>query len=1283
MYSSDRPRPTKAANLPTHNVVLLGPSFLEEKVKAALCNIASKRLELESAPVGHPSRRSASISLANALSEWYGRGEAMADLDEIISLRRIVLEVTPPQHREHLESLISLTNFLEQRYKRERILKDLAEIIPLRRAVLKLIPPGHPEHRSALVNLANHLSERCQRESSTDDLGEVIFYQRAALEVPSPGHPEYLVSLNHLVNSLEKRLTRRGDMKDLTEIIAYRRAVLALTPPWRSECRMSLVHLANCLGWRYQVEGAMEDLTEIINLHLAALDLTRPWHPERLPSLINLTNCLDERLKREDAILDTMEIITHRRAAWELAPPWHPQRLASLVKLAAFSDERVREEDAMKDLTEIITYRRAVLEVIPPDHPDHLAFVLGLARSLGERFRRGCAMEDLAELITLRRTVLGLAPSRHPERLAFLLKLGAYLEERFRKEGNMEDLTELIVLRRTALELTPSRDPERLAFLLKLAAYLEERFRKERSKEDLTELITLGRAALDLTPPEHPEYRVLLTGLARNLDERFRREGVMEDSTETITLQRAILEFTPLAERLAALVNLSNSLDERFRKGGGMEDLTEAITHRRVALRLTPPDYPERYMLLIGLARNLDEKFRREGAMEDLKEAITLRRTILEFAPSAERLTILVDLANNLDERFRKEGTMDHLAETIAYRRATLELDPSGYPERIAPLVSLANSLDREDSLAGLDKRVSLRRAILECTPAASPDRSMSLVNLATCLREKYQRLGFSAAELDEATAHARDAVALCPPAYRELSRECLASCIELKIKSRDPPVAATISDTKQIILNIVDEIVTTLPLRLLDTETGALCERDAQILRFERSAPCKELLASASKWDSLELEMQARRVISKFFGYAMLSHKWGRGEPLFCDMKDTRAYDLHSTDGVVKLQKFCLLAFRRDFLWAWSDTCCIDKGSSAELQEAIGSMFSWYRRSGLTIVYLSDVPDMASFTKSVWFKRGWTLQELLASETVSFYMRDWSPYANNASLNHKSDDAVLKGLQNATGIGESHLRNFRPGMDDARLRLTWASTRLTTKPEDIAYSLFGVLDLHLPVLYGETAEKALGRLLAEIISQSGDVSVLDWVGQRSTFHSCFPATLRPYQTVLCTQLIPSKSTGPSNVDTKRVSKLHKAIVKLPRLRFINRRLALPSFVYPVTTFTLLRTWGSPLRYEYEIHASGLTPLLVTLTSSLQAGSDSTYALVRPWHPKWFAPGAKDNKEAIQMLLERFGQPFHTLLLRALPHNEYERIGSDCTITACAKDVSSIVNSNLQVLEIV
>ncbi|KIO09134.1 hypothetical protein M404DRAFT_54979, partial [Pisolithus tinctorius Marx 270] len=169
------------------------------------------------------------------------------------------------------------------------------------------------------------------------------------------------------------------------------------------------------------------------------------------------------------------------------------------------------------------------------------------------------------------------------------------------------------------------------------------------------------------------------------------------------------------------------------------------------------------------------------------------------------------------------------------------------------------------------------------------------------------------------------------------------------------------------------------------------------------------------------------------------------------------------------------------------------DKDSSAELQEAIGSMFAWYRRSSLTVVYLSDVPDTCSLANSEWFRRGWTLQELLAPQTVLFYTQNWSLYKNLTSSNHKTDIAVLEELEMATGIESRFLTHFSPGMDDARSRLQWASLRRTTRPEDVAYSLFGIFNLHLPVLYGEPAEKALGRLLAEIISQSGDISVLDW----------------------------------------------------------------------------------------------------------------------------------------------------------------------------------------------
>ncbi|KAI6025516.1 hypothetical protein EDC04DRAFT_2535160, partial [Pisolithus marmoratus] len=239
----------------------------------------------------------------------------------------------------------------------------------------------------------------------------------------------------------------------------------------------------------------------------------------------------------------------------------------------------------------------------------------------------------------------------------------------------------------------------------------------------------------------------------------------------------------------------------------------------------------------------------------------------------------------------------------------------------------------------------------------------------------------------------------------------------------------------------------------------------------------------------------QIREVVSNFFQYVMLSHRWGSSEPLLRDVEGTNVYDMSGgTDGLAKLQEFCVHAVSRGFLWAWSDTCCIDKDSSAELQEAIGSMFSWYRRSSLTLVYLSDVPDGYPLADSVWFKRGWTLQELLASPTILFYTQEWSLCMNCSVANHKTDPTALAELQKATGIGEWHLTNFCPGMDEARSRLQWASgRRRTTRPEDVAYSLFGIFKLHLPVLCGESAESALGRLLGEIISRSGDISVLDW----------------------------------------------------------------------------------------------------------------------------------------------------------------------------------------------
>ncbi|KAG6326170.1 hypothetical protein ID866_12919 [Astraeus odoratus] len=201
-------------------------------------------------------------------------------------------------------------------------------------------------------------------------------------------------------------------------------------------------------------------------------------------------------------------------------------------------------------------------------------------------------------------------------------------------------------------------------------------------------------------------------------------------------------------------------------------------------------------------------------------------------------------------------------------------------------------------------------------------------------------------------------------------------------------------------------------------------------------------------------------------------------------------------TDCLVKLQKFCDTAAHHGYSWAWSDTCCIDRTNSVELQEAIGSMFSWYHQSALTIVHLADVSPscVGALSNSVWLQRGWTLQELLAPHTMLFYTQDWELYMNSTAPNHKKDAIIVKELAHATGISSDHLTNFHASMDNARSKLQWAASHHTTRAEDNAYSLFGIFDLHLPVLYGEGKEKSLGRLLQEILSQSQDISILYWV---------------------------------------------------------------------------------------------------------------------------------------------------------------------------------------------
>ncbi|EIW51963.1 uncharacterized protein TRAVEDRAFT_86971, partial [Trametes versicolor FP-101664 SS1] len=189
------------------------------------------------------------------------------------------------------------------------------------------------------------------------------------------------------------------------------------------------------------------------------------------------------------------------------------------------------------------------------------------------------------------------------------------------------------------------------------------------------------------------------------------------------------------------------------------------------------------------------------------------------------------------------------------------------------------------------------------------------------------------------------------------------------------------------------------------------------------------------------------------------------------------------------KIRHFCRVARDAGFWLAWNDACCIDKSSSAELSEAINSMYELYRLSDMCYVYLADVIDHPGgpqgFRRSKWHRRGWTLQELIAPERIVFLTKTWSVLGTKMSL--------AKSLVEITGVDFDILVGGAP-LDSVSVarRMSWAADRDTTRVEDRAYSLLGIFGLHMSPIYGE-GENAFLRLQEEIIRTIPDQSIFAW----------------------------------------------------------------------------------------------------------------------------------------------------------------------------------------------
>lgn len=222
---------------------------------------------------------------------------------------------------------------------------------------------------------------------------------------------------------------------------------------------------------------------------------------------------------------------------------------------------------------------------------------------------------------------------------------------------------------------------------------------------------------------------------------------------------------------------------------------------------------------------------------------------------------------------------------------------------------------------------------------------------------------------------------------------------------------------------------------------------------------------------------------------YAILSHRWEEEEVSLQDFRDGSGIGKR---GYAKIKQSCYMALQSDIQYIWIDTCCIDKTSSAELSEAINSMYKWYEHAKICYAYLSDVEATHDFVDSMWFTRGWTLQELIAPQIVKFFNKNWYSFGSKHGLQRR--------ITSITGIPSRVLTGTKPSECSVAQRMSWAAHRVTTRPEDRAYSLMGLFEVNMPMLYGEGGTKAFTRLQEEIIKALNDQSVFAWTGQASDY---------------------------------------------------------------------------------------------------------------------------------------------------------------------------------------
>jgi hypothetical protein len=218
-------------------------------------------------------------------------------------------------------------------------------------------------------------------------------------------------------------------------------------------------------------------------------------------------------------------------------------------------------------------------------------------------------------------------------------------------------------------------------------------------------------------------------------------------------------------------------------------------------------------------------------------------------------------------------------------------------------------------------------------------------------------------------------------------------------------------------------------------------------------------------------------------FKYAVLSHTRSEGEALY---NKTTVGRQNETRGLEKVYTFCKIAADNGCDYCWLDSYCIDASDPSEGNEAIVSTYAWFKHAHLCCVYLTDVGSLEDLNHAKWFKRTWSLVELLAPEKdkMQFYTTYWEALGDKMSLAAR--------ISEITSIPRDVLTHESdPISATIGEKLSWASKRQAAKEEEHVYALISLLGVRMATNYGEGKAMATVRMQEQILTNLEDYTVL------------------------------------------------------------------------------------------------------------------------------------------------------------------------------------------------